>query len=181
MTWTCWWMRVVGPSVPARRPFFRPSSDVPSLARNASNYADEDVFVYTLAGGWPTINSVFRILPSLLAMIASFSFALIAMFASHRLARKIFSVTFLVLAVLALVAAILDSIAIATASSECAKKNCVTSVPKIVRDSSVICKCAVEGWFFLTLVADVILLGNALICFVLTVKPSFAANVAYPT
>lgn len=181
LTWSCWWVRIIGPAVPARRPFFRPADSVPELARAASNYTDEDIYVYTLAGGWPTFNSVVRICASSLALISSFSFAIIAIFATHQTSRRLFSIVFLIIAIISLAAAICDTVAIATAGIECAKSACLAAVPDVVKQSDVVCKCAVEGWFYLTLLADVILLVSSVVCFILVVKPAFAASVAYPT
>lgn len=181
LTWSCWWVRIIGPSVPARRPFFRPAENVPELARTASNYTNEDVYVYTLAGGWPTFNSVIRIFVSSLALLSSFSFAIIALFATHRTSRRLFSLIFFIIAVVSLAAAICDTVAIATAGNECSKSRCVSSVPDIVKEADVICKCAVEGWFYLTLLADVILLCSSITCFILVVRPALAVSIAYPT
>lgn len=181
LTWSCWWVRIIGPSVPARRPFFRPAENVPELARLASNYTDVDIFVYTLAGGWPTFNSVIRIFVSSLALLSSFSFALIALFATHQTSRRLFSLTFLIIAIVSLAAAICDTVAIATTGIECSKSKCVSSVPDVVKQAEVVCRCAVEGWFYLTLLADVILLVSSITCFILVVRPAFAVSVAYPT
>lgn len=162
-------MAVVGPSVPARRPFFRPQSEVPSLIMEASQFAARRIFVYSLAGGWPSGNSAARLIASLLAVSCAFSFALIASLTSQRLSRITFCALLSLTALVALIAAIMDTASLVKTAKECGDEACVTAVPQEVLDSGNTCKCAVDGWFYGTLIADVVLLSTAVICLILTV------------
>lgn len=173
-------MVTVGSSVPARRPFYKPHAAVPALIKKASDFASDPIYpiyAYTLTGGWPTVNSLIRMLASALAVLSAFSFAAVASLVSPRIARRIFSTSMLVLAVTALAAAILDVIAISRASIECANKQCTTAVPEAVLASRNTCDCSVEGWFVITLFADVVLVFCSLVCGLLTIHPKLAAAV----
>lgn len=162
---------MVGPSVPARRPFYRPKSAVPDLIQEASNYAAAPVFVYSLAGGWPSSNSAIRLIASLLAVFCSFSFAFIASVASQRRSRVIFSICLSVTALFTAIAIILDIVSIVKTAGECRDGKCVTSVPEVVLISRNICECSVAWWFYCTLLADVVLLVSASTCLGLTLYP----------
>lgn len=164
-------MAVVGPSVPARRPFFSPIEEVPALIQKASNFSREQVFQYALAGGWPSSNSALRLVTALQAVLCSFSFAFVASLASARRSRVVFSVCLTVVAVFALVTAILDATSLAKTARECSDRKCVTAVPQDVLDSGSICICSVDAWYYFTLAADIVLLFTAVTCLVLTVVP----------
>lgn len=175
-------MAVVGPSVPARRPFFRPQSQVPQLIRNASQeFADKDIFVYSLQGGWPTANSIFRLVASLLTVLATFSFSFIASLSPPTTTRRIFVFALLTIAVLIFLAAILDVISIGNTARECSNQECTSAVPDVVLDSGNKCKCHVNGWFWFTLAADLVVFAAALVCGVLVARPMLAAQVANPS
>lgn len=171
-------MSTVGSSVPARRPFFKPDAEVPALIKKASAFATDPIFVYSLAGGWPTINSVIRLITSLIAVISAFSFAVIATLLPKETTRRIFAYTLLLLSILALACGILDALAIARVGIECSRRECKTGVPNIVLNSGNICSCSVEGWFFITLLADGVLMFTALVCCILTAHPRFAPAVS---
>lgn len=168
--------------MPARRPFFKPSRTVPTLIRDMAGGEDDPnqrVYVYTIQGGWPTFNSIMRLLASFLAVIASFSFALLATRLSHVMARRLFSCVLFAVLWLALAAAVVDAIAIGRTASECARSQCVSGVPPAVLNAEgLICVCSVEGWFYATLLADIVLASAAFICFILTARPKLAASVA---
>lgn len=171
LTWTVWWAAVVGTSVPARRPFFRTQDQVPDLIQRSTDATVEDVFEYSLHGGWPAANSAVRLIASLLGIGASVSFSLIATIASEQKTRTTFSVILFLISLFGLLSFILDTVAIVRTASECRSGNCVTSVPDFVRLSSTICKCSVDGWFYLTVFVDLILCVAALSCLVLTISP----------
>lgn len=168
----------MGSSAPARRPFFKPDAEVPNLIKKASEFATDPIFVYSLTGGWPQVNSIIRLITSLLAVLSSFSFAAIATLVSKQKARRIFASTLLVLSILALAAGILDALAIARVSIECSRHECKTGVPDIVLNSGNVCSCSVEGWFFITLLADCVLMFTSLVCCILTAHPRFAPAVS---
>lgn len=161
---------MVGPSVPARRPFFELSSSIPSLVRNASDYSSKPVFQYSLAGGWPTRNSVVRLLASAFAVLCSFSFAFIAAVTSQRVARLTFCTVLLSTVVFAAIAAGCDLASIISVAKECATQNCRTEVPRKVLESNHVCICSVAGWFYFTLFADVVLLASAISCLTFTLS-----------
>ncbi|CAN8066206.1 unnamed protein product [Agarophyton chilense] len=171
LTWTCWWLWIVGPSVPARRPFYNSLSDVPPLVREASSYSSEPIFMYSLAGGWPTRNSIVRLLASALAVLCSFSFSFVATIASQAVARLTFCTVLVCTTVVSLVAAGCDLASIISTARECAASECRTEVPKQILDTGHICQCNVDGWFYFTLLADIVLFVSAICCVVLTIVP----------
>lgn len=164
-------MAVVGPSVPARRPFFsQPENDVPDLIAAASQFSTTPIFQYSLAGGWPSVNSIIRLLTSLLAVCCSFSFALIASLLAQKTSRLLFSILLLLTTLLGLAAVGLDTHSIVNTARECADQNCKTAVPeKVIKDGHK-CMCTINGWFYCALVADIILVASAVICLMLTVR-----------
>lgn len=172
-------MGTVGASVPARRPFYRPPETMPILIRDDDALA-RPVYVYTLHGGWPTFNSVVRLAASSIAVISAFSFATIATVLSHHAARRIFSITLLTLMLFAFAAAMLDAVAIGSTAAECANRSCTSAVPDVVIQSPNKCTCFVGGWFYVTLLSDVVLAVAALICFILSSHPALAAAAANP-
>jgi hypothetical protein len=171
LTWTIWWMAVVGTSVPARRPFYRPEDKMPALIEEAAKVKSVDVFEYALHGGWPQGNSVVRLLASLIAVGASFSFAYLAACLADRPTRLIFTVVLALVGFLSFIAVILDAISVASTRSECSDGKCTTAVPKAILLTGSICRCSPDAWFYLTIVVDVLLLVSALSCLVFTVLP----------
>lgn len=171
LTWSIWWVVVVGSSVPARRPFFKMVEEVPSLVRNGATGGKREVFEYVLAGGWPTQNSALRISAASLAVVASFSFAFIATLLRERTTRSIFAVILALTSACAAAATALDALSLARTAMECAQRKCVSEVPPVVAKSTVQCMCAPDGWFWVTLAVDSVLLAAALACLALTVRP----------
>lgn len=169
-------MASIGPSVPARRPFFKPAGNLPELIEDVT-LTELPIYVYTLQGGWPTFNSVVRLLSSSIAVTSSFSFALIATRMPERPARRVISTMLFIIMWLSIVASILDAVAIARTATECSREKCTLSVPDIVIESGNTCVCNVAGWFYVTLLSDVVMACNALICFILTVRPGLAINI----
>jgi hypothetical protein len=172
LTWTVWWMAVVGSSVPARRPFYQTQRDAPIIITNVSKSAAEDVFQYALPGGWPTANSALRFIASVGAVLASLSFAFVATFATERATRIYFTIVLLCVALFDTASFVIDAVAIATAARECKSGRCVTAVPEVVRLSGNICKCSPDGWFILTLVMDLVLCVSAITCLILSRGPA---------
>lgn len=162
---------MIGPSVPARRAFFRPSSDVPELVQDSSNHVPEPVFDYALAAGWPSANSGLRLAASLLGVLCTFSFALIAAIASQRTARRVFTVALTLVAVIALVATSIDIVSIVKTKGECDNENCITLVPENVLESGNTCKCNIDVAFWFTVAVDFVLFLSAAVCLALTVGP----------
>lgn len=176
LTWSIWWVSVVGTSVPARRPFFRRVNNIPTLIQETAKITAEDIFVYALHGGWPAVNSAVRISASFLAIAASLSFAFIAAFTTERLTRFVFSVVLLAVAALSFAAFILDTVSVVKVARECSENKCVTAVPATVLRSDNICKCAPDAWFYLTLIVDVLLFVSAAGCLVLTFKGAWKSR-----
>lgn len=164
-------MAVVGPSVPARRPFFREGGEVPALIKEASDHAQEPVFQFALVGGWPSLNSIVRLLTSLLAVLCSFSFAFVASLLSARRSRFIFTIALAVVTVFAVITVILDSSSLAKTANECEEGRCVTAVPDEVLNSSSRCICSVDAWYYFILGTDGIMLLTSVTCLVLTAIP----------
>ena len=162
-------MAIVGPSAPARRPYFR-NVDLPRLVANASKDAKEPVFVYSLTGGWPSANSAVRLIASISAVLCAFSFALIASLTSQKISRITYCVLLSITAFFAIIAAIMDSISIAITAGECSNKKCQLAVPDTVLNSGNLCDCSVGGWYYFTVVADFILFAAAITCLVLVAK-----------
>lgn len=162
--------------MPARRPFYRSVSEVPTLIQSASTFASTPIFTYSLAGGWPTFNSIIRLCASLLAVLSAFSFALIAAITRDVIARRLLSTILLLVALLSLAAGVLDVISIIKTASECADQKCRSAVPDIVVASGNVCKCSVDGWFYFTVIIDCVLLVTAVVCLVVTLRPLVGAR-----
>ena len=171
LTWTCWSVAVIGPSVPARRAFFRPVSAVPDLIQEASSHATRPIFAYALAAGWPTPNSAVRLVAAVLGVLCAFSFALLAAVLPPRTARRVFVVALAAVAVAALVAVCLDVASIVKTQGECDREDCVTLVPQGVRESGNTCKCSVDVAFWFTVFVDLVLFASASLCLFLTAYP----------
>lgn len=171
LTWSLWWMLVIGTSVPARRPFYKSADQLPSLIKRAAKMTSTEVFAFSLHGGWPAANSALRALASLLAVAASFTFAYLAALLPARAARLIFLIVLALVSALAFLAFAMDAASVAKTASECRKRECKSSVPQSILDTGAICKCSPDAWFYLTLFVDLMLLVSAASCLVLTLLP----------
>lgn len=171
LTWTVWWMAVVGSSAPARRPFYQSGDAVPALISDATDADEVTVFEFALHGGWPTSNSVVRLVASLLAVLASFSFAYLAACLPERPTRMIFTVVLALVSIFSFIAFIMDAMSVASTRNECNAEDCTTSVPQSIIDSSAKCRCSPDAWFYLTMVVDLVLLVSAVACLVFAVLP----------
>lgn len=175
LTWSIWWLAVVGPSVPARRPFFAPPQQVPALVAStttATSSSNAEVFRDVLAGGWPTVNSVVRVVAAALAVIASFSFAFIATLARERTTRILFSIILGLTALTATGSFVLDMLSLIRTTIECNTRSCVTLVPiTLLQDTTIKCLCSPDGWFWVTLTVDFVLMISAIACQYLTLVP----------
>lgn len=171
LTWTIWWLAVVGASAPARRPFYQPAREIPPLIADTTDADEVTVFEYALHGGWPTGNSVVRLLASLLAVLASFSFAYLAALLPDRPTRLVFSGVLAAVALFSFIAFILDTMSVVQTSNQCNAEACTTNVPQAILDAGVKCKCAPDAWFYLTIGMDVVLLGTSLACLLLALAP----------
>jgi hypothetical protein len=179
LTWTCWWMAVIGPSVPARRPFFTPNSSVPDIIQQASTVSTEQVFEYALHGGWPTANSALRLLAALLAIASSLLFAYLAACLSEKTTRLSFTGVLALVAFFSFIAFVLDAASLSNARKECNAQKCVTSVPASIINSGNLCKCSPDPWFWFTLVADIVLLVSSVSCLVATFRPLLVTSHAH--
>lgn len=158
--------------MPARRPFFEAATEVPPLLGAAVAAEKREVFQYVMFGGWPTANSAARVIAAVLAVGASFSFAFIATLTRERVTRSIFAVVLVLTSAAAVAATTLDALALARTTVECAARKCVSEVPRAVLNTpSHRCKCSPDGWFWVTLGVDAVLLAAALSCLALTVRP----------
>lgn len=173
LTWSLWWLVVVGHSVPARRPFYRKVDQLPPLIQDAAEMKSAEVFEFALHGGWPRANSAARLLASVVAVGASFSFAYIAALLPERVARGVFCGVLSVVACLALGALVMDTVSVVRTSRECSSRKCRTAVPQAILDAASICKCSTDAWFYLTLFVDVLLMLSAVVCLFLTLMPLF--------
>jgi hypothetical protein len=173
LTWTVWWMAVVGSSAPARRPFYTPGDAVPALIAAATNAEDVTVFQFALHGGWPTGNSVVRLVAALVAVAASFSFAYLAAFLPERSTRVVFSGVLALVGLFACVAFVMDAISVSSTRSECNAEKCTTAVPQSIIDSGAKCKCSPDAWFYLTILVDIILFVSSAACLVCAALPLF--------
>lgn len=173
-------MAVIGDSVPARRPFFRPQK-IPALIVEASDVVAEDVFVYALAGGWPGANSAIRLIAGVLSVVAMFSFAFVASVAREKVTRLVFAVVLAATAIAALAAVVADSVVLRKTAAECNARECVTAVPESVLNSENTCRCSPDGWFYSTLGVDVVLMLAATSCLALTIVPAFKKRRLDPT
>lgn len=181
LTWSLWWLFVVPDSVPARRSFFRQLADPPQLIADASSFArnTRSLFVYSLAGGWPTLNSALRITATVIAMIASLSFALIATVMREKTTRIIFTFALLVVSLLALSSSITDSVALHKVRKECAQEKCTSAIPSDLSPSiaegqkDFRCECTPDAWFWVTLSMDYVLSLSAITCLGITIVPFF--------
>lgn len=162
-------MAIVGPSAPARRPYFK-EVDLPRLVADASKDAKEPVFVYALTGGWPSANSAVRLIASISAVLCAFSFALIASLTSQKISKITYCVLLSITAFFAVIAGVMDSISVGITARECSNKKCELAVPDIVLNSGNFCDCSVGGWYFFTVVTDFILLAAATTCLILVAK-----------
>lgn len=176
---TVWWMAVVGDSVPARRPFLRPEDQVPTLIEQATTLEAKQIFEYSLHGGWPTGNSAVRLLACIFAVFASFSFAYLASFLKDKQTRLVFLVVLALVVLFSFISFIMDTLSIVRTAKECNDKKCTTAVPAGILNSNVICDCAPDAWFYLTIVLDVLLLISAATCLFFTVRPLFNGGVRY--
>ncbi len=182
LTWSIWWLAVVGPSVPARRPFFAPAQEVPALVAGSSSATKGTPVVFrdVLAGGWPTSNSVVRVVAAALAVCASFSFAFVATLARERTTRVLFGAVLGLTALTAAAAFALDMVALIRTTLECNMGKCETNVPRVLlQDATLRCICSPDGWFWVTLTVDFVLMASAVACLALTLRPLLAKREAY--
>lgn len=181
LIWTSWWLAVIGHSVPARRPFFTPVSNVPPLVVTAADREIEKIFTFSLAGGWPRVNSALRFIAAFAAVLCSFTFAFLASLASPRVSRTIFCAGLALVAVFATLAAVVDLVALVRTARECSRNECITAVPEQVLNSNAVCECSVDAWFYFTVGTDVLLAASALFCLVLTLVPMLLRKEDEPT
>ncbi|OSX80836.1 hypothetical protein BU14_0031s0007 [Porphyra umbilicalis] len=161
LTWSIWWVTTVGTSVPARRPFYLPGDVPPPLiaagSPTAAASAPTNVFQYSLAGGWPAAASGLRIAASGSGVVGTLTYALVGSYAPAGAARVVIGGGLTAVAGLATASAVVDGLAIGTARSECADRQCTTAVPPGVGDDGEFCVCSVGPWYFITLGTDVAL------------------------
>ena len=182
LTWSLWWLFVVPDSVPARRSFFQPLPDVPQLVAEASEFAKNtrQSFVYSLAGGWPTLNTALRVTATLIAMISSLSFAFIATLTREKTTRSVFAIALFIVSGFALSAAITDSITLHRIGEECDQEKCQTAIPddlgedlKAIQDQ-LVCECSPDAGFWVTLAMDYVMTVSAITCLGITIVPWFS-------
>lgn len=165
---------MVGSSMPARRPFFKPVAAVPALVAQATNsQVEREVFENVIPGGWAPENSAVRITASALAVLAALSFAFVATLCAERRTRVCFGVMLGLIAAVGAVATALDAWQLTRAAMECSARKCTEYVPSALKLTTATCKCAPDGWFWVTLAVDVVLLTAALACLGLTLRPLF--------
>jgi len=163
LTWSIWWVATVGTSVPARRPFYLPGDVPPPLIAASSPTAavtatdPTDVFQYSLAGGWPAAASGLRIAASGAGVVSTLTYALVGSYAPAGAARTVIGGGLTVVAGLATASAVVDGLAIGTARTECADRQCTTAVPPGVGSDGEFCVCSVGPWYYITLSTDVAL------------------------
>jgi len=129
------------------------------------------VFKNVLPGGWPKANSAVRLVAAIFAVLAAFSFAFIATLAHEKTTRYIFTGVLFITVISSIASTIMDILALTKTSMECTARECVTFVPEYIKLSKAKCQCAPDGWFWVTLGVDAVLLISASTCLVLTVKP----------